>query len=97
MFDAQDKKMNTIKEITEATRNKEKSKKYGDTHVMNRNKKHEYGAKGFTRGKKNRAGAKPKKNVNVTDVKKPTGGSTAVRDKRAVAAAEKALKLVVIL
>jgi hypothetical protein len=92
MFDAQDKKMNTIKEVTEATRNKEKSKKYGDTQG-----ELGYGQKAFTRGKKNRAGAKPKKNMNMSDIKKPTGGSQAVEGKKAVAAAEKALKLVVLL
>lgn len=94
MFDAQDKKMASIKQVTDATREAEQSDKFGETQgTVGRSHR------GFTRGKNNRAGAKPKNNVTTTPKtpnKRGTGGSTAIGDKKAVAEPlAKSLKLVI--
>lgn len=98
MFNAQDKKMENINKVTEATREAEKAPKLGETQgTVGRS------YRGFTRGKKNRAGAKPKSSVSVTPRKPkersvPAGSaSQAVAQGRAVAGAEKAIKLVILI
>lgn len=93
MFDAQDKKMDSIKEVTNATREKEKAPKLGETQgTVGRSHR------GFTRGKANRAGAKPNKNITTGSKPSKTGGSSAVADKKAVAEPmAKGIKLVIIL
>jgi preprotein translocase subunit YajC len=95
MFDAQDKKMSSIKQVEGATRDAELSDKLGETQgSLGR------GHAGFTRGKRNKkVGAKPKKTVSSTPKmpSKKTGGSQAVEAGKAVASADKAFKLVVLL
>ncbi len=91
MFNAQDTKMDSINQVTQNTRSAEKNPKLGDTES-----RQGYRSRGFTSRK--RVKAKPK---NPATVEKPnqsrTGGSIAPLPKGAVASADKAFKLVVLL
>jgi hypothetical protein len=92
MFNAEDTKMGAIKQVTQSTREKELSPKFGDSEARVSS------SKNFTRSSKNKLGAKAKdSNIvgKVKDIKKPNK----LPDSRQEAAAttEKAMKLVIIL
>jgi len=97
MFNAQDSKMASIKQVTDNTRMAERNPKLGETES-----RLGYGHRGFTSRK--HPGAKPKA---PTTVQKPTqpvqtpapgrAGNDSVLPKKAAAQADKALKLVILL
>lgn len=95
MFDAQDKKMESIRQVTSETRNAETAPKLGDTQgTVGRSHR------GFTRGKMNKVGAKPKGTVTQTRTKTPKAPKTTTRPASAPLAptgTDKAFKLVVLL
>lgn len=90
MFNAEDAKMADIQKVTKATRDAEEVTKFGDSEAKVSS------TKNFTRGQKNRVGAKPKNTTeSPASIKKPKPSgqlSTAV-DKQVA----KSLKLVIML
>lgn len=95
MFDAQDKKMQSINQVTTATRNAETAPKLGDTQGSVGQS-----YRGFTRGKTNKVGAKPKGTVG-TKVQAPKAPKPVKPGKSptklAPTGTEKALKIVILL
>lgn len=93
LFNAQDAKMDTIGQVVDSTREAEKAPKYGDSEAGIG-----YGSRGFTRGKKRKAGQKPKnpaKVSNVVDLPKPKAPQVDTSNLPKVA--EKAFKLVILI
>ena len=93
MFNAQDAKMEGIHTIVQNTKMAEKNPKLGETES-----RIGYGTRGFTSGYKKRVGRKPSEAKTAPrEIERPRSGGVDVLPKDAVAQAEKAIKLVVLL
>lgn len=94
MFNGEDAKMHDITQVTTATRQAEQSPKYGDSEARIGTSRR------FSRGADRKAGAKPGGttiNVNRPSAPRVTSGTKHPAVKEVAAAAEKSLKLVILI
>jgi hypothetical protein len=93
MFSAQDAKIADVQKVVSETKLAEKNPKLGETES-----KRGYGHRGFTSNRKKKVGAKPQGSKTAPKAPStPKAGGTTALPKGAVAQADKALKLVILL